>query len=1691
MPVSKQIKPLLFFLFLFLLAGQLLAQIPKAGFTANKTSGCSPLTVIFSNSSTGGAPITYTWRFGNGNISNLGSPTVSATYVLPGTYTVSLTAANASGVDSLVRTSYITVYASPVANFNSVPAGGCTPLGTTFSDISTKGSGNIISWLWDFGDGSSAIVQNPGKTFTTAGSYNVTLIVTDNNGCEGRVTKNNYINTTPSHTVAFTGSPLAKCRPSLTTTFNSTVTPTASYNYLWEFGDGNTSNQAAPVHTYTTGGNKTVTLTVTSAASGCTVKLKKVNYVFIPDIKPDFTTTITAGCAPVSVNFTNTSTPDTIGMVYTWTGPNGFFSGQKNPLPAKVYQSGQYTYRLISRWTGGCADTVEKTINVSVLPKPEAGFTSLKNNFCVAPFNVSFINTSTGASTYNWIFSEGGTSTQTNPVRSYSNFGRYSVKLIATSTDGCKDTFDSPNYIKSFPSGFILKNTGNRSGCAPLTTSFHIVDTGVVPFTNYSWKFGNGDTANGTLVNYTYSSPGKYVVTVKGKNSDGCEATRTDTIYVGLPFPFSFSVSPSSGCYSTYAGKLILNPPLNPGTADTVIWKLYQNGVLVKEYYDTGAIITDLGLGNFDIEGIVSINGCRTTVRINNAINISGPEGKFVFAKVHCTTNKFSFSNQSLQANKLLWIFPDSTTANTDTISKTFNLTGAHKVKLIVYDTTTSCTDTVTKEIFIGEAPKLNFTVSDSIGCSPLTFQVRDTSTATPPVKFAYYQFKLSNGQVGNSAQSTFTVGTSGFQSITLTITDTGGCKHVLVKDSAIYVYKGFSKLHITPPIGCVPLLVTGIDSGTTENPVASYIYRWGNGDSLVSTSSSVNYTYLAPKFDQKVGFSATLEIIDNKGCRFLSPPVVIKPVKPAPIINIQTFKKCGQDSVRFIATNNQSTGWVPKFKWALGDGSILTGPTVMKRFTGDTTFRAVLTITDTAGCVDSVTKDYRINTTPPISKFDADPKKLDCYKPAKIIHFADSTKAGAAGIASYLWQFGDNSSSALKYPDKVYSKPGVYSVSLEVTDSIGCKNKLTMPDFVVVGGPYGTHSYTPRKGCVPLDVDFQTVSPNAMLFIWDHADGNVDTLKVQNHQYKYTLPGVYYPRITLVDSSGTCDFGLDAIDSIVVHPLPPVDFAASDTLICKGSSITFNNTTGAHHIPVTQWKWHFGSNDSSTLFGPHTIPFAEPGKFTISLTGTDTLGCTNTITKDSLIHVYYDSIPPDKPYLLRATVEDNTSVLMQFNANKEPDFKEYVIHYNYISGFPNSAATRYQISDTNFTETGINTLHNNYSYRLYAIDVCRNVSDFSETHTTVELTATATGNAVFLKWTPYKGWDSIERYEVWKNDPDFGNSFYKIAETQQDTLNYTDTNIVCFKPYNYRILAVEKGGKLQVSWSDTSTATPKFVPLVPGTRNIRATVENNKYVRLEWRQQAYKLPFRYAIFRSEDNAPPAFYKDIKATDTLLLDLDVDVQKHSYNYITYLIDSCGGISPASNLAKSILLQLEMVGNDILTHDPVLNWNAYSDWYSGVDYYHVEFFYDSLDNFSLISRNQPDNLTARHRYVNLEQQDYCYKVTAFQKDSNDIISESNIACIETAPRLHPPNVFTVNGDNLNDTYKLGGLFIDKFELKIYNRWGLLMFETDDIHKGWDGNFEGKPCPSDVYIYIARGIGRRGQIKEVKGNVTLLR
>ncbi len=247
--------------------------VPTADFSGTPTSGIVPLEVSFIDLSTDSVD-TWLWEFGDEGISTAQSPVY--TYYQAGTYTVSLTASGPGGSNTATKTGYIVVSPEPpVADFSGTPTVGNAPLEVTFTDLS---SGTVDSWLWDFGNGDTSSLQSPVYTYNLAGTYTVSLTVS-NSGGSSQTIKTDYITVLVNAPVAdFSGTPTVGEAPLLVSFTDLSTGSIDTWN--WHFGDNDSSAIQNPTHEYVTSGSYTVSLTV-SGTGGVNTNVK-TDYILIP-----------------------------------------------------------------------------------------------------------------------------------------------------------------------------------------------------------------------------------------------------------------------------------------------------------------------------------------------------------------------------------------------------------------------------------------------------------------------------------------------------------------------------------------------------------------------------------------------------------------------------------------------------------------------------------------------------------------------------------------------------------------------------------------------------------------------------------------------------------------------------------------------------------------------------------------------------------------------------------------------------------------------------------------------------------------------------------------------------------------------------------------------------------------------------------------------------------------------------------------------------------------------------------------------------------------------------------------------------------------------------------------------------------------------------------------------------------------
>ena len=581
------------------------APTPVVNFSTSTISGCGSLNASFLNSTTG-TPI-YSWNFGDGTaVSSAVSPTHN--YSTSGTYTVTLIATQGSCADTLRRTNYITVYSNPLSSFSTSSV--CLGDSSRFTNLSSSSLDPIISYTWNYGDGNSATTTAP-HLYSSSGSYNVILTVVTAH-CSDDTTIVSSVSPGP---ITNFSTPITSGCGSVNASFLNSTTGTPIYS--WNFGDGSAvSSAASPTHNYSTSGTYTVTLIATQGS--CADTLRRTNYITVYS-QPNASFSVNTVCQGDTTRFVDLSQGNgsTISS-YNWNYGDGNFS--LSTLSHLYSASGTYNV-ILNVGNANCFD--DTTITVTINPFPVINFSSSVTRACDS-LTTAFTNSTSGASSYNWSFGDGTTSTDNNPTHTYSTTGQFSVLLSATSTFGCTATKVYTNLISVKSTPVPVFSSNKTAICPGDCISF--TDQTIGTNTSWQWQFRNGNPSASISTNpasVCYSTIGNYDVTLTVSNGN-CTATtvKTEMIKVvncGAKPTASFVSSDTNLCGGSCISFVDLS--LN---ATSWQWK-FPGAIPTTSSIESPINICYSAAGSYPVTLIVGNTSGYDTVNVSSLINVSSP----------------------------------------------------------------------------------------------------------------------------------------------------------------------------------------------------------------------------------------------------------------------------------------------------------------------------------------------------------------------------------------------------------------------------------------------------------------------------------------------------------------------------------------------------------------------------------------------------------------------------------------------------------------------------------------------------------------------------------------------------------------------------------------------------------------------------------------------------------------------------------------------------------------------------------------------------------------------------------------------------------------------------------------------------------------------------------------------------------
>lgn len=1729
---------LLAFFVCILLDNVALAQATFSIASGSSATGCAPLTVNFTGSCPGCTNFVITgWSATPGSIN---SPTATLTFPNAGTYAVTMNYTINGVPGTTTQPNFVTAYPNPVVDFSTPNTTICQGQSACFTPNITSGTAPF-TYTWVAGQSSSA--TSPCITYNSPGAYTVSLTVTDTHGCTGTKSVPSYLNVPIPPDATFTTTYSAgQCNPPVTASFLWTGTPqSATYTHSWNFGSTPTSTASgnpAVNHTYNAVGVYDVTHIVTNAGCSDTVTVPGAVVVGINPI-PAIIINDTTPCKNDQIN----AQCPTGGFTYAWTSTAGLVgtSGPPTNFSATITCSNTGPQTITCTMTQavtGCTTTVVK--NIFVDPGPQFVIVADDTVDCAPPFTVKFhLEDGAGNCLSNlqpsWL---NPTPVTTIPgicpqyQYQYTTAGNFDVSVLATNLSGCSGAITQTNYIhiQSPTADFVPTQLDPVLICAGQSVQFTDMSVPVpgAPITTWAWSF----TANGNTTTSSLPNPIKTFNVIAGLNNynvtvtlvvtdaNGCTSTKTYTACVKVGVPLNFTTKDfiqvggntnlcGTQTISYQASISIANPPFPPGV--NVLWQ-YLNPTSTPPYYSpyytTGinGIMTfnPDSLGPFCVKMIVNNNGCKDSITKCNQFTMSGPIAKFSsLPEINCSLPAlYTFADTSIGLSGAplnnVWKIYDMNNGGTlitppvtnqANYSYTFNT--ATLIKVVLVRTEGSCTDSISKFINVTET-RADFTASDTVICigSPIGF--------TPDIQTGLnYKWSFGIGAASSTQMSPFyTYPLPGAYNVVLAVDGNGGfCKDTAYKTIIVNGSKVNIMEAANDTISCFPapaVNLTGNIQAIYPAGTSISIWSWGFSDGGTANGQNVNHLFTTANYNY-----AYLYATDANGCisgdtlRFVMPD-------PQADFTAPTTTSCAGKQLLFASTSVGINGSTLSYIWNYGDGpNTISSPqdTSYHTYTANGPYNVTLIVSDIYGCKDTAINTGFITITP----FVADYTVSDTFKSCPTLNVlctASSVSGHTIDTTTLQWILYDNPPPAsISYITSQYSPtipitvPGLYTLSLVIQSTTGCKDTVQKNNLIHVLGPKTDFTVTPPKACPGATISLQAINgtPDIISYSWLLTGGNATNSTSQNASVTYNTPGVYFPIVVV--NNGVCTVTMPAADSVIIVNPPKASFTVSDSIVCVPDNIQFTDTSVPGDGAINGWNWDLGLGNTSTIKNP-SQNYAVVGVYPITLIVTDANGCKDTTSKNvSAIQ----NLQPTPVAILRTSVVNNNQIAIRFAPynNVNNDFGQYLLYRSLCGGVPVLLATIPNIANTTYLDNSVSTSNNCYEYSLKVENGCGNISNFSTSSSASSLSSTPLAGAIKITWTPYVGWATVNKYNVYRVY-DYDTTTHVLLGSVSGSavnLTYTDSiSIRCLDPISYRIEAIQTGTGVN-AWSDTTICAP-FNASVNAQVHVKvATVENNA-VKITWNVPQNVRYLQEYYVEKDTSFVGSFYPigtAIPASSTLeFIDTDVNVARRPYTYRVTGKDSCNNFLQPGRTGTSMVLIATPIASRI-----ELNWTPYTLWKNGVLKYRIQLFNSNVPEWVTIDSVAGNVLAYTDDEIRFALSQNCYRIVAVENQGGKSISMSNESCGALEPVIYTPTAFTPNGDNVNDFFVIKGTFVITYHIRIYNNWGQMVYESNDLTKGWDGKINGTDCPEGTYVYHVEITSLTGEKKQKAGSITLIR
>lgn len=1405
-----------------------------------------------------------------------------------------------------------------------------------------------------------------------------------------------------------------------------------------------------------------------------------------------------------AVQFTNLSSP---GSLLTW----NFGDGTPNsslPNPSHTYTApGTYTVSLTAMFPNGCSTTW--TSQIVVQSCATSPFTT--TNVCQGnPTTITYTGVASASAVFNWNFA--GATVLSGSGRGpysvqWSTPGSYNVSLTVVDGGCTSATTTVPATVYQNPVATI---SSIPNLCTGASTNISFTGTAGAGAT-YNWNFGTATVNSGSGAgpyNVQWNTPGNYSVALT-VSENGCTNSTTVNATVNAIPTANFTATPAACANSP----VTINYTGTGTGSGNYNWNF--NGATVNSGSGSGPYsISFANGGAYNVSLTVTENGCTSTP-VNQPVSITdNPVAAIAATASLCinAANGITYSGTSIAGAAYTWNFDNGTVASgsgAGPYSVSWSNPGNYNVTVSVNQN--GCTSTANFPVTINAIPTSNFTLPAAI-CANNPLNVNYTGTASGS---ATYNWTFTGATVNSGTGAgpySLNYANGGNYYVTLTVTE-NGCTSTPSQSAIAVTDNPVAAISSTPAL-CVNASNTINYSGTSVIG-ASYTWNFDNG-TVASGSGSGPYSV---SWTNPGNYNVTVSVNQNGCTSTANVPVTIYAIPTSNFTLPAAVCANNPVAVNYTGSATGSATYNWSFTGATVNGGTGAGPYDLS-YTSGGNYNVSLTVTEN-GCTSTPSQMAIVVTDNPVASISSTPAL--CVNANNAINYSGTAVAGA----SYTWNFdnGTVASGSGSGPYTVsWSTAGIYSVSVSVNQN-GCTSSANVP-VTIYPIPTSDFTVTP-SACAnaPVNVSYSGTGSAGATYAWNFGGGTGGGTGAGPHVLTFASGGNYTVSLTVSENGCT---GTPVQFPVSITDNPVAAFTSTPSL-CANDNNAISFTGSAMTSANFNWNFSGGTIALGSGSGPYSVSWATPGNYTVSLS-IDQNGCTAQTTSQVIVNYI-----PTSDFNVTPAVCVGNPVTVSYNGNGTSTAN---FQWNFNGGTVNSGSGSGPYS-IQYTSLGTNQIS-----LVVSENGCTSTVSIQQTNVNpIPAVDAGTNDTVCSGVVVNVGALSPVPGAAYTWSPSTNVADPYAAQTTITPNNATTTN----QQIDYTLTIVDANGCVN---SDQVTVISYPLPVVNFIPPADQCIDNNNFtfsaisnlpvgVNYSWSfaggtPAASSLPTENVTYASPGTYPVVLNAEYNGCIAPVFSDLVNVREMPVtDFIPQVFQGCQPLTvPFSNLSSGTGNSYNWAFYDGTSGDtasnPVHVFNSpgiYSVTLTSTNAYGCRTD-STLRNVIVvypeaIARFTPNPAVANILSPAIQFQNYStnaltYSWTFGDGDTSLLRNPSHAyadtgsyevilavvspdGCVDTISGIvrvednfafYIPNAFTPNGDGVNDTFRGFGVAMRSYSMSIYNRWGELIYRTNDYNQAWDGKVK-DVVQNDVYVYRIEIVDNRDEKHIYLGNVSVVR